>query len=497
MALVRTDYGLIYNPDGSLCATLLPEGGVAVEEETTNLESITNGRLTTLTPNGTTPPQINLITTKTPFGTEAWEVTFPTTLDTGYAGSRAQGGTIAFQRSLPYTFAVWIKGDITGMLICYTGAHGIGRLDATGREWDGWKEYSLVYTFPDGSDTVADYLAIVATSSPAAGKKIYVSMAQVEQKPYRTSPCEGTRPPGALSYPITLGRAGTIAIKWIKHKRLESGYEMPFRVANNVFEANIRDNLVGINNLVVTDFTWNPFEEHSFVYTWDMDSDDIKQWLYLDGDLKATRTWAPPDPTAYSVLWVGCGGVGYSPFNGIIKNFLLRPYAVSPETVAAWHSLDAPFFDPREILDPTVKPIKVQGTGGHLSIDKQGEKWTRASDGKVMYFFDVNNGDAEYAGRLVSGEGKIVSDETSLRTYNKHYTDPTAVKQVEIGTDGALMFGAGAGRADAQGLLLYDISDPQNPKIMVRLVGETGAADFEGIVKAKILVIPVGTDRWG
>mgnify|MGYP000890505950 FL=1 len=37
MALVRTDYGLIYNDDGSLCATLLPEGGVAVEEGTTNL----------------------------------------------------------------------------------------------------------------------------------------------------------------------------------------------------------------------------------------------------------------------------------------------------------------------------------------------------------------------------------------------------------------------------------------------------------------------------
>ena len=44
MALIRTDYGLIYNTDGSLCATLLPEGGVAVTEGTTNLFNIDNVR---------------------------------------------------------------------------------------------------------------------------------------------------------------------------------------------------------------------------------------------------------------------------------------------------------------------------------------------------------------------------------------------------------------------------------------------------------------------
>jgi len=33
MSIIRTDAGLIYNTDGSLCVTLLPEGGVAIDEE--------------------------------------------------------------------------------------------------------------------------------------------------------------------------------------------------------------------------------------------------------------------------------------------------------------------------------------------------------------------------------------------------------------------------------------------------------------------------------
>ena len=51
-------------------------------------------------------------------------------------------------------------------------------------------------------------------------------------------------------------------------------------------------------------------------------------------------------------------------------------------------------------IDASERPISAEGAGGRLDIDENGETWVRKSDGKVMFRFDANTGDAEFAGKL-------------------------------------------------------------------------------------------------
>jgi len=62
--------------------------------------------------------------------------------------------------------------------------------------------------------------------------------------------------------------------------------------------------------------------------------------------------------------------------------------------------VDTPLFNESSQYNAGVAPVVVDGTGGRLLINDQGETWTRKSDGKVVFRFDANTGDAEYAGQL-------------------------------------------------------------------------------------------------
>ncbi|MCD6381397.1 MAG: hypothetical protein J7L43_00250, partial [Candidatus Aenigmarchaeota archaeon] len=132
MALVKTDYGLVYNDDGSLCTTIreddIPFEGVksfAVEEGTENLVPNTNGRPDTMNPSGSTPPTVELIQENHPFGSEVWKITFPAGSNTGYAGCRVESDTwTMIADGSEYTMSVYIKaisGDISKLYIYHTG----------------------------------------------------------------------------------------------------------------------------------------------------------------------------------------------------------------------------------------------------------------------------------------------------------------------------------------------------------------------------------------
>jgi len=180
----------------------------------------------------------------------------------------------------------------------------------------------------------------VSLALSTAGATYYWDAIQLEQKPFPTSFVDGRRASGRLSYPITLGRKGTISFWWNKSKRTPSGFEMPFRLANNVFEANIQDVSARVNH-VTASVSWNPGEWHHFAYAWDMDASGTKQWLFIDGQLEATSTSVPPDPTAYSTLYVGWGGDSHW-FNGLIDELLILPYAASEEEIVSWYEAQGP-----------------------------------------------------------------------------------------------------------------------------------------------------------
>jgi hypothetical protein len=516
MALVRTDYGLIYNDDGSLCATLLPEGGVAVEEGTENLIPVAN-QLFKYGVGWSTYMDSAAIVTQDIVVPE-WRTNKATRLQLSGGTNRIKYyGVVSTDTAYldNKTFAVQVLVKNIGQKTVEVGANR-GFITDNVLPGEVKKVKLIVPAIVSGSHLQIQFRTLEIEDS----LDLIVYQPMAEEGSYCTSFTEGTRLPGALPYSTSVISGMNEIAVLIKAKRpvhsqaisylfsastdpLQSPYANTFVLrttepTNGLYFWTVDPLGENSDQLGVRDI-WLDDEDHDIVVYMNHNPAPgrHKKELYFDGELIGYADPASlPDLSAIDHFNIGTWGSKTMWWGSPIKMFCIKP-TCTLEQVKAWHSLDAPFFDPREQIDAGARPVSVQGTGGSLTINNQGEKWVRASDGKAMYFFDVNNGDAEYAGRLVAGDGRIVSDEDSLRTYDKPYTDPTAIKQVEIGTDGALTFGAGAGRADAQGLLLYDISDPNNPKIMVRLVGETGSADFEGMVKAKTLVIPVGTNRWG
>lgn len=286
----------------------------------------------------------------------------------------------------------------------------------------------------------------------------------------------GYAPPGRLQYQTNLSllQSGTIAFTvWTPKTEWDQSHNALLDVGGIL---QLKLDADGIEGCPIT-----VNQKYKCVVTW---GNGANTKLYINGEL--WKTW----DTLYSEA--GDGIVRFGRWKDDLdsvntlrfENVLIRPEVVTAETVATWHSLDAPFFDPREQIDAAARTIYAPG----VIIDNTGA-WGIANGIKQAGFGTD--------GKWVAGGGKVVSDAQGLRTYDKPYTDPTAVKQVEIGTDGALNFGGGAGRADSEGMILYDITDPDNPKPMIRFVGKTGSADFEGVVKAKTLVVPVGTNRWG
>ncbi len=164
--------GLIHAPD-KLCATLLPDGGVAVEEGTTN------------------------------FWTRAGEY------ELGYAwvywlaipeGMINAGDT--------WTLSFEAKRG-TGAGVRLSGA-GFTRKTAIADSslTADYKKYSFTVTYD------ADYAGnLYILSNQSGSNTFWIRNTQFEQKPFATSFVDGTRPDGILSYPVTLPEDYTIAVK--------------------------------------------------------------------------------------------------------------------------------------------------------------------------------------------------------------------------------------------------------------------------------------------
>ncbi len=205
--------GLIHAPD-KLCATLLPDGGVAVEEGTENL--VTN-----------------------PFfqeGKSGWETTFQSGLnfwDVTEGVSWQGGKSLVFEgygnhlwRGIGQTIGPFAAGEsITIQYVHRATGHlaypltvrlrGISaQVDSTSlhtRSIGEWMLSSRTFTFLE--NTGQFQFELLTSSGNAPGTHIYLGGVQVEKKPFATSFVDGTRPDGILSYPVTLPEDYTIAVK--------------------------------------------------------------------------------------------------------------------------------------------------------------------------------------------------------------------------------------------------------------------------------------------
>lgn len=182
----KTDYGLIYNTDGSLCATLLPEGGVAVTEGTTNLCD---------------PAYMY---------TNTW-----TTIDYSWDRRTYLDCTAGDIISISADIRNLSQGeDRRWGLISFRDSRDIelAKYDAMG---SGMSEQRLSFTTPPAP--VGTVEACVYWISGRAGFSHQGKNYQIEKKPYATPFVEGTRPAGSLSYdlPVSINGDWTIA-KWLE-----------------------------------------------------------------------------------------------------------------------------------------------------------------------------------------------------------------------------------------------------------------------------------------
>lgn len=158
-------------------------GGLVLEGEGENLASNVNGRPSTMTAAGTTPPTVTLISDATnPFGSQSWRIDFPAGASTGYSGSRAVTGHLVYFSGPRLSTSIWIKGDMANLRF-YTFNGGSSNMVPSGARIGDWVEYV------GGADPSAGYLypAVYVVTPPGAPQTIYVAAQQIEASPFRTS----------------------------------------------------------------------------------------------------------------------------------------------------------------------------------------------------------------------------------------------------------------------------------------------------------------------
>jgi len=235
----KTDYGLIYNTDGSLCATLLPEGGVAVTEGTTNLwtnpgwlDGTLSGWDAYSTDGATGERQVvpdgrfgyALRLTKVDSGAGRWGVrqgktwhsTGSVIADSVYVKvlSAQTGAKLRLYSDYKdingnARYGRGFELDLTTMTI-QAGSNGARHLTLT-PVGDGWYRVEFV---TNDNDIVSGTSYYWIDGAPA---EVLLAYPQKEAKPFATSFVDGTRPAGALSYnlPISINGDWTIA-KWLE-----------------------------------------------------------------------------------------------------------------------------------------------------------------------------------------------------------------------------------------------------------------------------------------
>ena len=346
MALVRTDYGLIYNTDGSLCATLLPEGGVAVTEGTTN--GIQNGNFATGDFTGWTTwnPENGNKSIVTRDGIKYAKIESFGWLAFGIQSTK----NISVQPGDKVTVSFRVRGkkpNYAYLMLSITPNVPIGSLikytDLPNGESIG--EYTWT------ADRAADvgFLFAYAAGTPKSGEFTY---AQLEKKPYRTPFTDGTRPAGTLSYHDLAKhfnqREFTFAAWWRPYSSVGTQVERIFHVDNGIgghgnMVRFMRDNnsrrlYLQIPNVDGTDTQsfGSPNIEYS-AYEWQfvaavLDVPNMKARIHLNDEYQEFTLAETPAMLDIQRFFLGCIGTG-GQLNGELKNVQIINEALPIEVI--------------------------------------------------------------------------------------------------------------------------------------------------------------------
>jgi hypothetical protein len=354
MALVKTNYGLIYNDDGSLCVTIrkddVPFPGVtsfAVEEGTTNLftnPTFQNGESgfdyiwgwssRTIKDGGPLGRYIELV-------------------DSNPEAGNYYGHTFNVTPGQTYTFSVYINVlecqggevvlyyhclDANGNVISAATSFLIGEEVPSNFIGQGWRRYKITVTAPANAAKVRAfvYSYIRATS------RIQVTGFQFEEKPFATSFVDGMRADGQLRIENVLrNRDSWVVSFWYKHPGDFSVTRMLFGspendiVDPNEFSVFVTSTgtikiLNRVNNTTIfsiessASIPANEWIFLTFIYT----GSEIRAYMNRNQILSGTATinwnFTAGDP---SKLWIGSVRTGnLSRTGGLFANLLIARY---------------------------------------------------------------------------------------------------------------------------------------------------------------------------
>ena len=322
MALVRTDYGLIYNTDGSLCATLLPEGGVAVTEGTTN---IAHGKIIyDTTPPVPVPGYPNALAKYTTTTSD-----LVMTLDPEVQAHSVQAWVYMAE---DWDFETWefrfLRNDST-----------VGRIPADPTKKGQWQH--VKGTFTGSADQVE-----LRSRGNGTHRGRWTAMVQIEEKPFATSFVNGSRPLGSFklnrelfTVPSTISlfakvppTAGNTVL--FDYANTFSGTLIQVKPNTNVVTFQIWDTAVRATDITVPDGFFERYHCYTVVYT----SEGAR--YYIDGEQKATTTRVPSlDRLEFSL---GVSPNGSNASSVLFDELLILPYAASEEEIVSWYEVQGP-----------------------------------------------------------------------------------------------------------------------------------------------------------
>jgi hypothetical protein len=423
MALVRTDYGLIYNTDGSLCATLLPEGGVAVDKPTTNYTD------------AKTPPTLLVpadwgIEQVGPYKWKIYAKKDNPGVGDQYNRVAFFAGQYGAMANEPVTHSAYVFKNTDNLYIDAVGFGSIENKKDGNRIWrtiahtDAWTHRQAVGCTNPSQIKLGDY--------------IIVDMPQLEASSHLTAFVDGSRPVGRLSYSgdkINIDHT-TWHFDWkpfqdTNSMTAQATYPVIFAVG-----AYSRNSMVlwfynqQINLFIrgtTTEETWSgrpiwvppsgwyqPGKKYK-VTVQIIDKGTFK--VFIDGQKIIETTIS--DPFSVSVanqkISVGNFYTAEGIANAVYYNLrMVHDRYVSEEEILTWHSLNAPFYDPREQIDAAAKTIHMYQSNinghGHTVRDQYGKKAVFSGvdpdTGDRGYKVYDNNGSDEAAFLGVKADGR-------------------------------------------------------------------------------------------
>jgi hypothetical protein len=388
MSLHRTDYGLLYTDDGSLCTTIrtddVPFPGVksfAVEEGTENLIDFSQIRQSA----GTSCILWNCTKNYFTF-TNLGNYTYKLTKDNSEAG--AAGIVFAadnITENTSYTASAnleWSGGaGKRGLYIrFYDSDNNI--INENPNDYneslydDSWQidisgRYTSTFTAPAGTVRAEFYIGL-GSGDTQAGEWVIVKWFQLEKKPFATSFVDGTRPDGGIILPIALqdklvisgwfnprgSSANSNSGGWARLIDFEEGadtkrvmfgyYKAQGTSVSNHFGLNVKNGTTEVTKYFFNSCPFNAWCYYVFVI-----DNPLKAYVFdTNGNFEIITNPADWSDITSTELRIGARNGGTTDtLNGLISNLLIAPYDPTIWTdnyIRQLYHTRVPFLEPKK-----------------------------------------------------------------------------------------------------------------------------------------------------